>query len=98
VARAAKLRLRAALEEYIAGNAGDGPRARARGTDAELVKQAQAMLKGFGPGETAADTPGRRAANTGGSPGRALDSAKERARELLAPAGAQRTGAGDGDQ
>ena len=97
MARAAKLRLRAALEEVIAENAGDGPRARARGTDAELVKQAQALLASMGTGEAAADTPGRRAAH-GESAGRALDSAKERARELLAPAGANRAGAGDGDQ
>jgi hypothetical protein len=94
---AARLRLRAALQEVIAENTGDHPRARARGKDAELIKQAQGLLAAMrvedGP---PADSPGRRAA--AGSPGRALDSAKERARELLAPAGANRADAGDGDR
>jgi hypothetical protein len=95
---AARLRLRAALQEVIAENTGDHPRARARGKDAELIKQAQGLLAAMRVENDGApaDSPGRRAA--AGSPGRALDSAKERARELLAPAGANRADAGDGDR
>lgn len=94
MARAAALRLRSALEEYIAENKGDNPRSRARGVDAELVKQAESLLGGMGsttaPG---ADTPGRRSA--GGSPGRAIDSASQRARELLGVSGAAATDGGE---
>ena len=94
MARAAALRLRQALEEYVAENKGDNPRGHARGVNADLVRQAESLLGGMGPGEAAADTPGRRVA--AGSPGRTLDSAKERARELLAPH-ANGAAAGDGE-
>jgi hypothetical protein len=95
---AATHRLRSALEEYIAANRGDNPRSKARGVNADLVKQAESLLGGFGGESKTAqrETPGQRAA--AGTPGRALDSAKERAREMLLPSGANGAAAGDGEQ
>jgi hypothetical protein len=93
--RAARLRLRQALEEVIAENMGDHSRAKPRGTDADFIKAAQGLLSQMGDGEGSADSPGRRAAAEE-SPGRAFDSARERARELLAPVGAQQAGAAEG--
>jgi hypothetical protein len=95
VARAAKLRLRQALEDVIAENKGDHPRGHARGTDAELVNEAQKLLGRLGGDDRSADSPGRRAAE-GNTPGRAFDSASQRARELLSTQGATRAGAEDG--
>ena len=84
--RAVELRLRQALEEYVAAYTGDNPRATgSRGTNNELVKQAQGLLSGIGSGPASDDTPGRRSA--AGSPGRAIDSASQRARELLGVTG-----------
>lgn len=61
--RAVELRLRAALEEYRNVYRGDNPRNNVRGTNANLVKQAEELLKGLGPDErSGADSPGRRAA------------------------------------
>jgi hypothetical protein len=93
VPRAVELRLRQALEEYVSAYKGDNPRGQVRGTNTELVKQAESLLGGMGSGPTAESTPGRSAA--GGSPGRAIDSASQRARELLGVTGAA---AGDGEQ
>jgi hypothetical protein len=95
--RAVELRLRGALEEYVSAYKGDNPRGNARGVNADLVKQAESLLGGIGgEGKTASDTPGSRAA--AGTPGRAIDSAKERAREMLMPTGANGAAAGDGEQ
>jgi hypothetical protein len=95
--RAVELRLRGALEEYVSAYKGDNPRGNARGVNADLVKQAESLLGGIGDGgKTASDTPGSRAA--AGTPGRAIDSAKERAREMLMPTGANGAAAGDGEQ
>jgi hypothetical protein len=97
MARAVELRLRGALEEYVAAHKGDNPRGNARGVNADLVKQAESLLGGIGgEGKTARETPGSRAA--AGSPGRAIDSVKERAREMLMPTGANGAAAGDGEQ
>jgi hypothetical protein len=93
VPRAVELRLRQALEEYVSAYKGDNPRGQVRGTNTELVKQAEGLLSGMGSGSSAGDTPGRSAA--AGSPGRAIDSASQRARELLGVTGAA---AGDGEQ
>jgi hypothetical protein len=96
--RAVELRLRGALEEYVSAYKGDNPRATgSRGVNADLVKQAESLLGGIGgEGKTARETPGSRAA--AGSPGRAIDSVKERAREMLMPTGANGAAAGDGEQ
>lgn len=91
MARATELRLRNALEEYVAAHRGDNPRGSIRGANTELVKQAEALLGGLSPTASEESTPGSRAA---GSPGRAIDSAAERAREVL---GVTRAGAGNGD-
>jgi hypothetical protein len=96
--RAVELRARAALEELVAAYKGDNPRGNVRGNNADLVKHAEAALASLGgEGKTAQrETPGHRAA--AGTPGRALDSAKERAREMLMPSGATGAAAGDGEQ
>jgi hypothetical protein len=85
--RAVELRLRNALEEYVNAYQGDNPRATgSRGVNNDLVKQAKGLLGGLGSGPSADDTPGRAAA--AGTPGRAIDSASQRARELLGVGGA----------
>jgi hypothetical protein len=98
VPRAVELRLRSALEEYVSAYKGDNPRGNARGVNADLVKQAEGLLGHIGGESKTAqrETPGQRAA--AGTPGRALDSAKERAREMLLPSGANGAAAGDGEQ
>jgi hypothetical protein len=93
VPRAVELRLRQALEEYVSAYKGDNPRSQVRGTNTELVKQAEGLLGGMGSGPSNDDTPGRRSAS--GSPGRAIDSASQRARELL---GVSATAAPDGGE
>lgn len=95
MARAAALRLRAAAEEFVAQNMGDNPRGHARGNDAALVKQVQALLGEMGTAShDAGETPGQRAAGHAGH-SRPNESAPKRAWEVPGVTGA---GAGDGGQ
>jgi hypothetical protein len=93
MAGAATKRLQAALEDYVASEAGDGRgRTRSAQTSGELVKLAQDLLGGITPKESQDEqSPGRRAASASGK-GDPFSGTASRARELMPSATA---GSGD---